>query len=156
MTRNWHVFRDLKAARQQGLDVAASFRQADKLRPALRMASSEARMLARELDLEHHLRLKEKIDRASSARRAQSRIQLPVISAEDLVVLKILAGRGKDLDDVEGILLRKGKALDRKAVASRLRELEDLLGQSDLLPVFDKLASEIRSRRPKRRRAARE
>lgn len=63
--------------------------------------------------------------------------QVPIISAEDLVVVKTLAGRTKDLEDVRGILLRKGEAIDLEAVRVRLRELEQILDQSDLLPALE-------------------
>jgi hypothetical protein len=36
-----------------------------------------------------------------------------------------------------GILLRKGEAIDLEAVRVRLRELEQILDQSDLLPALE-------------------
>jgi len=64
-----------------------------------------------------------------------------VISAEDLIVTKVLAGRSKDLDDVRGILVAQGASLDVHAVRVTLAMLEEALGVSDLLPVFDHLCS---------------
>ena len=49
---------------------------------------------------------------------------LQTCSAEDLVVLKVLAGREKDWLDVEGVVLRQGESLDTELV---FRELEPLL-----------------------------
>ena len=63
-----------------------------------------------------------------------------MISVDDLLVLKILAGRTKDLEDVRGILLRQGNSVDKPAVERRLRELEMLLEQSDLVAHWKKLA----------------
>jgi hypothetical protein len=80
--------------------------------------------------------LEEEIARA--ARRVDlSGTTVPVIAPEDLVVTKILAGRAKDLDDVQGILLTEGEKLDLSRVRSLLRALEEALGQSDLTPTFE-------------------
>lgn len=63
---------------------------------------------------------------------------IPVISPEDLVVTKILAGRPKDLEDVRGILAERRGRLDAEAIRATLRLLEEALGQSDLLPLFER------------------
>jgi len=65
-------------------------------------------------------------------------VRLPVISVEDLVVAKVIAGRAKDLDDVRGIVAAHS-ALDRSAVARLLTELDELLERADLLPAFERL-----------------
>lgn len=62
---------------------------------------------------------------------------VPFISAEDLIVTKILAGRAKDIDDVRGVLEERGPQLDAGQIRATLRMIEDALGQSDLLPAFD-------------------
>lgn len=62
---------------------------------------------------------------------------MPVISAEDLIVTKILAGRPKDLDDVRGILLERLPQLDLSTLRSTLGLLEAALSQSDLLPQLE-------------------
>lgn len=62
---------------------------------------------------------------------------VPFISPEDLIVTKVLAGRGKDIDDVLGVLSERGSTLDLDQVRTTLRLLEDALGQSDLMPIFD-------------------
>jgi hypothetical protein len=64
-------------------------------------------------------------------------VAVPVISPEDLVVTKILAGRPKDLEDVRGILAERCTRLDAGAIRAALRLLEEALGQSDLLPAFE-------------------
>ncbi len=66
-------------------------------------------------------------------------LHVPVISVEDLIVTKVLAGRSKDLDDVRGIIAAQAN-LDSKAVRTTLAMLEEALGISDLLPVFDRVA----------------
>ena len=67
---------------------------------------------------------------------------VPVIRVEDLVVLKILSGRPKDIEDVRSILRRRRRTLDLAHVRSLLAELEEALGQSDLVPAFDGLLTE--------------
>lgn len=76
-------------------------------------------------------------DRARTMLVAGTRV--PVISPEDLVVTKVLAGRPKDLDDVAAVLATHRADLDITALRSTLRLLEEALGQSDLLPVFERL-----------------
>lgn len=71
---------------------------------------------------------------------------VPVIAVEDLVVLKILSGRPKDVEDVRSILRRRRRTLDVAHVRALLAELEEALAQSDLVPELDRLlAQEERS-----------
>lgn len=58
--------------------------------------------------------------------------------------MKILAGRGKDLDDVRSLLA--GGEADVDEARGLLGQLEDALGQSDLLPRLDEALREARSR----------
>jgi len=71
---------------------------------------------------------------------------VPVLCPEDLVVTKILAGRPKDLEDVRGILAERVNSLDLPAIRSTLRELEEALGQSDLLPALERLQERLSDR----------
>ncbi len=66
-------------------------------------------------------------------------LEVPVISPEDLVVTKILAGRPKDLDDVRGILREQGDRLDLERSRRFLRMLEQALDRSDLVPALERL-----------------
>jgi hypothetical protein len=63
--------------------------------------------------------------------------RVPVISPEDLIATKILAGRAKDLEDVQGVLRERGANLDLDSIRSTLTLLEEALGQSDLRPLFE-------------------
>lgn len=67
------------------------------------------------------------------------RTRVPFISPEDLVAIKILAGRQKDLDDVRGILERLGPSLDEDRVRDVLVRLEHALDRSDLVSMFESL-----------------
>jgi hypothetical protein len=64
-------------------------------------------------------------------------VTVPVISPEDLIVTKILAGRPKDVEDVRGILFERLPQLDLAAIRSTLGLLEAALSQSDLQPAFE-------------------
>jgi hypothetical protein len=52
-------------------------------------------------------------------------------SAEDLVVMKVFAGRPQDWIDVEGIVARRGEALDAALVWRELRPLLDVVADPD-------------------------
>jgi predicted sugar kinase len=73
--------------------------------------------------------------------RAQERIvdgvPIPVACAEDIVAMKILAGRSKDLDDVVAILAAHEDTIQFELIHDTLRLLEQALAQSDLLPALD-------------------
>jgi hypothetical protein len=62
---------------------------------------------------------------------------IPVISPEDLIVTKILAGRPKDIDDVQSVLRAQAGQLDLAWIREALGMLQDALGQSDLLPLLE-------------------
>jgi hypothetical protein len=72
-------------------------------------------------------------------------VGVPVISAEDLIVTKILAGRAKDLDDVRGVLDERGDSLKLEQIRTTLTLLQDALGQSDLVPLFEAEANRGRT-----------
>jgi hypothetical protein len=75
------------------------------------------------------------LDRALPVKMAGAAI--PVISPEDLIVTKILAGRPKDLDDVRGVLKERRASLDLDQIRATLALLEQALGQSDLRPALE-------------------
>ncbi|MGZ5494496.1 MAG: nucleotidyl transferase AbiEii/AbiGii toxin family protein [Thermoanaerobaculia bacterium] len=62
---------------------------------------------------------------------------IPVISPEDLIVTKVLAGRPKDIEDIRGVLHERRASLDLERIRTVLGLLERALGQSDLLPLFE-------------------
>lgn len=64
-------------------------------------------------------------------------VSVPVISPEDLIVTKVLAGRAKDIEDIRGVLFERGARLDLARVQTVLQMLEEALGQNDLLPLFE-------------------
>lgn len=74
------------------------------------------------------LPFEERIVERASLYAIQESLALMTCSAEDLLVLKVFAGRGKDWLDVEGVVLRQADRLDRVLVR---RELEPLLELKD-------------------------
>lgn len=69
---------------------------------------------------------------------------VPVISPEDLIVTKVLAGRPKDIEDVRGVLRERAESLDISSIRATLRMLEEALGQSDLVVVLETELGKLR------------
>ena len=65
---------------------------------------------------------------------------VPLIHLEDLIVAKVLASRGKDLDDARALWRLHGATLDEERIRRTLGLLERALDQSDLTPMFDSIA----------------
>ena len=63
---------------------------------------------------------------------------VPVVSAEDLVAMKILAGRPRDTEDVASIV-RARHDLDVEAIRGTLRLLERALDRADLVAELDRV-----------------
>jgi hypothetical protein len=74
--------------------------------------------------------------------------RVPVVSAEDLVAMKVLAGRPRDLDDVVGILHVRGPALDWQRIRTTLGLLEGALARRDLLSELERLMVVARRAEP--------
>jgi hypothetical protein len=68
-----------------------------------------------------------------------ARTPVPVIELNDLVVVKVLAGRGKDLEDVASLLRARPAGLSVEVIRARLREIEQALDDSTLVRQFDAL-----------------
>lgn len=64
---------------------------------------------------------------------------VPIITLEDLIIAKVLAGRPKDLDDASNLWRLRGHELDAGRVRGTLRLLEEALSQSGLLPAFESI-----------------
>jgi len=64
---------------------------------------------------------------------------IPILSIENLIVTKLIAGRPKDLEDVRELVGRAGAKLDRAKVESVLVVVEDALATDELIPRFRSL-----------------
>lgn len=73
-------------------------------------------------------------------------VQVPVVDVSDLVIMKVLASRPKDIDDVIMLLRVQGSRIDVIRVNTVLQMLEEALGQSDLLSAFDQARLQARAR----------
>ena len=69
---------------------------------------------------------------ARAARVEVDGVSLNIASAEDVIVMKLLAGRPRDLGDVSEVV-RAARALDLKYLRGLLALLEEGLGRDDLL-----------------------
>jgi len=65
-------------------------------------------------------------------------ISLPVATAEDLLLMKVLAGRPRDVEDARAIALKQGPGLDWGYVIETGKALEEAVGQ-DLTPQLSAL-----------------
>lgn len=68
-------------------------------------------------------------------------VEVPVAHATDLVVMKVLAGRGKDLDDVRSLLASGDVHLAE--AKDLLRQLEEALDHQGLLPSLEAALRDI-------------
>lgn len=73
-------------------------------------------------------------------------VRVPVVDVTDLVILKVLAARAKDLEDVATLLRIQAERIDESRVRHLLAMLEAALGQSDLMPTFERLLTAARRR----------
>ena len=75
------------------------------------------------------------VDRATPI-EVEPGVTLVTCSAEDLLVLKTFAGRAQDWLDVEGVIVRQGRNLDRDRVLAELQPLLRLKGDEDAEPTL--------------------
>lgn len=61
-------------------------------------------------------------------------------TAEDLILLKIVSTRERDLEDVRGVVRAQGTDLDREYLEPRIRELAELLERPEILDFWRRLA----------------
>src|SRR5947207_1344969 len=73
--------------------------------------------------------------RTPASPRSSRASRLP-IAPEDLIALKVLAGRSKDLEDARALLQLPALTLDRAMLDETLGALEDALERSDLRPLL--------------------
>jgi hypothetical protein len=70
----------------------------------------------------------------NSTERLVDGVPVPVAAPHDLVVMKVLAGRPQDLEDVVAILAAQGPRVDIERAMATLRLVEQALDRRDLLP----------------------
>ncbi len=70
-------------------------------------------------------------------------LALMTCSAEDLVVMKVFAGRGQDWVDVENVLVRQGRSLDWRLILGELKPLLELRETPENLDKLQQLRNKI-------------
>jgi hypothetical protein len=82
-------------------------------------------------------------------------LEVPMISVEDLIAVKVLAGRRKDMEDVRGVLVEQWGRVDLERTRQVLAALEEAIGERTLLPRLERLlraaAKEANEQRPAKR-----
>ncbi|KAB2896289.1 MAG: nucleotidyl transferase AbiEii/AbiGii toxin family protein [Kofleriaceae bacterium] len=68
--------------------------------------------------------------------------QIPFIDTADLVALKMLAGRPKDLEDVRGLVRARPASLSLEVARSRVGDLAAMVDDSTLLTTLDRIIRE--------------
>lgn len=61
-----------------------------------------------------------------------------LISPEDLIIHKSIAGRPRDLEDIERILVRQKLSVDMDYIRQWLREFQELVEDHDVIEAFEK------------------
>ena len=76
---------------------------------------------------------------AGAEERQVGDVIVPIASAEDLIAMKVLAGRARDLEDVAAIVRVRARDLDLARIRATLRLLEGALDRRDLLSELDRI-----------------
>lgn len=64
----------------------------------------------------------------------------PIVSAEDLIIHKLIASRARDIEDIKGVLIRQREKLDVKYIRYWLRIFSEILGKKEIVETFDTLS----------------
>jgi hypothetical protein len=73
-------------------------------------------------------------------------VSLTTCSAEDLIVHKAFAGRGRDWDDLESVLIRQHRRLNLAQVRAELQPLLELKGAPEALQKLEQTAALVNRR----------
>lgn len=80
---------------------------------------------------------------ANSVQRDLGGWSVRVCSAEDLIIQKVVAGRGKDWLDVESLLIEQHGKLDEAYIQDWLSQFAEALEQPDLLAEYLRLVEKV-------------
>jgi hypothetical protein len=79
----------------------------------------------------------------ASAWQVREGLTLTTCSAEDLVVHKAFAGRGRDWDDVESVLIRQHARLNLQQIREELKPLLELKGEAEALDKLEQMEAAV-------------
>ncbi|HLF48861.1 MAG TPA: hypothetical protein VJA45_05770 [Methylomirabilota bacterium] len=83
---------------------------------------------------------------ARAEQRPIGDVTVPVASAEDVVTIKVLGGRTKDLDDAAAILRARRWTPGLHRVRETLRQIQQALDRSDLVAALERIATRAGAR----------
>jgi predicted nucleotidyltransferase len=63
--------------------------------------------------------------------------KVPLVSVEDLILMKLISEREKDLEDGRRLMRRFATRLDRALLEPQMRELAEALGRDDILRIME-------------------
>lgn len=69
---------------------------------------------------------------------------ISILSAEDLIIHKCVAGRPRDIEDVERVLLRQRVKLDLRYIRNWLREFANIIEAHDPRAIFESALKKMR------------
>jgi len=64
-------------------------------------------------------------------------VRVPTASVEDLILMKLMSERPKDLEDARRLILRFRATLDRAYLEPKLKELADALARADIMQIYE-------------------
>ncbi len=67
-----------------------------------------------------------------------------ICSAEDLIIQKVTAGRGKDWPDVESLLIERRGKLDEAYIADWLTQFAEALEKPEMLTDYQRLVAKVK------------
>lgn len=73
-----------------------------------------------------------------------SGVTFPVCTAEDLIIHKAISERGKDWDDIEGVLARQGDRLDQAYIVRWLTQFAQALERPELVQRYRDLWEKVK------------
>lgn len=130
------------------LNSLARFSIAPRIDDAVRFAEANLVLLLRhrdtgvDLDISLAWSAFEHDALATSTMTSFGRVRAPMCTAESLVVFKAIAGRPKDIEDAEALLLLHPD-IDRSRVRSRVEELSVLAEAPEILEAFERLLRKV-------------
>jgi predicted nucleotidyltransferase len=69
---------------------------------------------------------------------------ITILSAEDLIIHKCVAGRPRDIEDVERVLVRQRVNLDLRYIRNWLREFAEIIDAHDPRLIFENALKKVR------------
>jgi len=78
---------------------------------------------------------------ARAHRKAIGAVEIPIVSVEDLIWMKLISERSKDREDARRLLRRFRGTLDRAYLEPRLREISEALSRDDILETYRRVVS---------------